>query len=45
MIFCVNDGKNEKKKIAYFHVLGLYMAKKHDLIEKKIRLYRKYSEF
>jgi hypothetical protein len=23
-----------KKKIAYFHVLGLFIAKKHDLGEK-----------
>jgi hypothetical protein len=25
-----------KKKIADFHVLGLFMAKKHDLSDKKI---------
>jgi hypothetical protein len=29
-----------KKFIADFHVLGLFMAKKHDLSEKKIRLSR-----
>jgi hypothetical protein len=35
-------GKNEKKKIADFHVLGLcFMVKKHDLSEKKnVRLSR-----
>jgi hypothetical protein len=26
--------------IAHFHVLGLFMAKKHDLSEKKIRMSR-----
>jgi hypothetical protein len=31
------DEKNEwKKKIADFHVLGLFMAKKHDLSDKKV---------
>jgi hypothetical protein len=29
-----------KKIIADFHVLGLFIAKKHDLSEKKIRLSR-----
>jgi hypothetical protein len=29
-----------KKKIADFHVLGLFMAKKHDLSDKKFRLSR-----
>jgi hypothetical protein len=28
--------KNEKRNIADFHVLGLFMAKKHDLSDKKI---------
>jgi hypothetical protein len=28
--------KMKKKNIADFHVLGLFMAKKHDLNEKKI---------
>jgi hypothetical protein len=30
----------KKKKIVDFHVLGLFIAKKHDLSEKKIRLSR-----
>jgi hypothetical protein len=29
-----------KKNIADFHVLGLFIAKKHDLSEKKFRLSR-----
>jgi hypothetical protein len=31
----VSCRKNEKKTIADFHVLGLFMAKIHDLNEKK----------
>jgi hypothetical protein len=29
--------KNSKKIIADFHILGFFLAKKHDLSEKKIR--------
>jgi hypothetical protein len=32
-----------KKKNTDFHVLGLFMAKKHDLSEKKDNLLRKYA--
>jgi hypothetical protein len=31
----LRDEKNEKKNIADFHVLGLFMAKKHDLSDEK----------
>jgi hypothetical protein len=33
-------GKMKKTIIADFHVLGLFMAKKNDLSEKKFRLSR-----
>jgi hypothetical protein len=40
LITAAATARDRRKKIAFFHVLGLFFGKKHDLSKKKLNFWK-----